>query len=165
MATNPKDMNPDGTTTVKIVKIINGTDVVCIIPTNKDTANSPLLTLDKPLEIKYVPQITNLGIKDYIALVKWAGYTQDQLVTIPKDKILTITNASDDMIRSYKKVVGEYHIVDKLHRREDNPRTRKLMDREIMSRLEQDELNNKLDDIIDEFTDIHDDDIKKKTIH
>ena len=99
MATNPKDMNPDGTTTVKIVKIINGTDVVCVIPTNKETPNSPLLTLDKPLEIKYVPQITNLGIKDYIALVKWAGYTQDQLVTIPKDKILTINNSSDDMIR------------------------------------------------------------------
>ena len=53
MATNPKDMNPDGTTTVKIVKIINGTDVVCVIPTNKETPNSPLLTLDKPLEIKY----------------------------------------------------------------------------------------------------------------
>ena len=39
MATNPKDMNPDGTTTVKIVKIINGTDVVCVIPTNKETPN------------------------------------------------------------------------------------------------------------------------------
>ena len=165
MATNPKDMNPDGTTTVKIVKIINGTDVVCVIPTNKETPNSPLLTLDKPLEIKYVPQITNLGIKDYIALVKWAGYTQDQLVTIPKDKILTITNASDEMIRSYKKVVGEYHIVDKLHRRDDNPRTRKLMDRELMNKMEQEKLNNKLDEIIDEFTDIHDDDVKKKTIH
>ena len=165
MATNPKDMNPDGTTTVKIVKIINGTDVVCVIPTNKETPNSPLLTLDKPLEIKYVPQITNLGIKDYIALVIWAGYTQDKLVTIPKDKILTITNASDEMIRSYKKVVGEYHIVDKLHRRDDNPRTRKLMDRELMNKMEQEELNNKLDEIIDEFTDIHDDDVKKKTIH
>ena len=74
-------------------------------------------------------------------------------------------NASDEMIRSYKKVVGEYHIVDKLHRRDDNPRTRKLMDRELMNKMEQEELNNKLDEIIDEFTDIHDDDVKKKTIH
>ena len=106
-----------------------------------------------------------MGINDYIALVKCVGYTQDQLVTIPKDKILTITNASDDMIKSYRAVVGEYHLGEKLHRREDNPRTRKLMDREIMSRMEQDELNNRLDDIIDEFTDIADDDIKKKTIH
>ncbi len=165
MPPKPNELNPDGTTTVKVVKIINGTDVVCVIPQNKETAASPLLTLDKPLEIKYVPQITNLGIKDYIALVKWVGYTQDQLVTIPKDKILTITNASDDMIKSYRAVVGEYHLGEKLHRREDNPRTRKLMDREIMSRMEQDELNNRLDDIIDEFTDIADDDIKKKTIH
>ena len=34
-----------------------------------------------------------------------------------------------------------------------------------MNKMEQEELNNKLDEIIDEFTDIHDDDVKKKTIH
>jgi len=158
----PNEMNPDGTTVIKVVKIINGTDVVCVIPQNKETAASPLLTLDKPLEIKYVPQITNLGIKDYIALVKWAGYTQDQLVTIPKDKILTITNASDEMIKSYRAVVGEYNLSDKLHRRENTPRTRKLMDREIMSRIEQEELGDLLEE---EFRDIADNRIKKRTIH
>ena len=60
---------------IKIVKIINGTDIVCHIPTVANQQRNPLLTLDKPLEIKYVPQITNIGIKDYIALVKWAAYT------------------------------------------------------------------------------------------
>ena len=40
--------NPDGTTTIKIVKILNGTDIVCVI--NQAEQNSPLLTLDKPLE-------------------------------------------------------------------------------------------------------------------
>jgi hypothetical protein len=155
------EMNPDGTTTVKVVKIINGTDVVCVIPTNKETPNSPLLQLEKPLQIKYVPQITNLGIKDYIALVKWAGYTNDQLVTVPKDKILTITNATDDMIKQYRGIVKEYNAADKMAIREDSPRTRRLMDREIMSRLEQDEFN----DMLDEFPDIEDDRIKKRTLH
>ena len=158
----PNEMNPDGTTVIKVVKIINGTDVVCVIPTDKDTPNSPLLTLDKPLEVKYVPQITNIGIKDYIALVKWAGYTQDQLVTIPKDKILTITNASDEMIKSYRAVIGEYNLAYKVIRREDTPRTRKLMDREIMSKIEQEELGDLLEE---EFKDIADHRIKKRTIH
>ena len=154
MATNPKDMNPDGTTTVKIVKIINGTDVVCVIPTNKETPNSPLLTLDKPLEIKYVPQITNLGIKDYIALVKWAGYTQDQLVTIPKDKIMSIVNASGEMTRSYEFVVKTYDKPEPVVKKE----TPMSFKRERLS----DEDNEKINEIFDEFDD---DFIPKKTIH
>ena len=38
--------------------------------------------------IKYVPQVTEFGISDYIALVKWVGFTNDKIITIPKDKIL-----------------------------------------------------------------------------
>ncbi|MAJ05102.1 MAG: hypothetical protein CMH03_10480 [Marinovum sp.] len=147
--------NPDGTTTIKIVKILNGTDIVCVI--NQAQQNSPLLTLDKPLEIKYVPQITNIGVKDYIALVKWAAYTNDQLVTIPKDKILTITNASDEMIKSYTQVIGEYNMHDKLIRRDDNERTKRLMDREMMSENEMQELEEIFDSVVKQG--------KKKTIH
>ena len=150
--------NPDGTTTIKIIKILNGTDIVCVIPQGGAAQNSPLLTLDKPLEIKYVPQITNIGVKDYIALVKWASYTNDQLVTIPKDKILTITNASDEMIRSYKQVIGEYMTSDKLIRRDDNERTKRLMDREMMSEEEREELEEIFDSVIRSEK-------KKRTIH
>ena len=150
--------NPDGTTTIKIIKILNGTDIVCVIPQGGAAQNSPLLPLDKPLEIKYVPQITNIGVKDYIALVKWAAYTNDQLVTIPKDKILTITNASDEMIRSYKQVIGEYMTSDKLIRRDDNERTKRLMDREMMSEEEREELEEIFDSVIRSEK-------KKRTIH
>ena len=150
--------NPDGTTTIKIIKILNGTDIVCVIPQGGAAQNSPLLTLDNPLEIKYVPQITNIGVKDYIALVKWAAYTNDQLVTIPKDKILTITNASDEMIRSYKQVIGEYMTSDKLIRRDDNERTKRLMDREMMSEEEREELEEIFDSVIRSEK-------KKRTIH
>ena len=149
--------NPDGTTTIKIIKILNGTDIVCVIPQGGAAQNSPLLTLDKPLEIKYVPQITNIGVKDYIALVKWAAYTNDQLVTIPKDKILTITNASEEMIKSYKQVIHDYTNHDKVMRREDNPRTERLMDREMMRQDELDEY----EEIFEAFNDVK----KKSTIH
>tara|TARA_B100000900_G_scaffold299771_1_gene258319 strand:+ start:4069 stop:4539 length:471 start_codon:yes stop_codon:yes gene_type:complete len=151
------DRNPDGTTSIKIVKIMNGADIVCVIPATVDQQKSPLLTLDKPLEIKYVPQITNIGVKDYIALVKWAAYTNDQLVTIPKDKILTITNASEEMIKSYKQVIHDYTNHDKVMRREDNPRTERLMDREMMRQDELDEY----EEIFEAFNDVK----KKSTIH
>ena len=154
---NETDRNPDGTTVIKIVKIMNGTDIVCHIPQVANQQRNPLLTLDKPLEIKYVPQITNLGIKDYIALVKWAAYTNDQLVTIPKDKILTITNASAEMIKSYTQVISDYTNHDKVMRREDNPRTERLMDREMMNQDELDEY----EEIFEAFNDVK----KKSTIH
>ena len=61
---NSAEVNKDGTTKIKVIKLVNGTDIVCEIYTlNK---KQPLITLDKPLEIKYVPQITNIGIKDYM---------------------------------------------------------------------------------------------------
>ena len=149
---NSAEVNKDGTTKIKVIKLINGTDIVCEIAHAEQKL--PLITLDKPLEIKYVPQITNIGIKDYIALVKWAGYTNDKHITIPKDKIMTITNASKEMIKSYRAVIVDYNTYDKLVRREDNERTRKLMDREMMSPSEREEF----EDIFDDF-----EDIKKKT--
>ena len=87
---------------VKIIKLVNGDDIVCSFPEKQLEHKSPLIRIVKPLLIKYVPQLTSMGIKDYIALIKWAAYTNDSIITIPKDKILTITNASTEMGRSYE---------------------------------------------------------------
>ena len=64
---------------VKIIKLVNGEDVVTVIPTGKDQLpdNSQLVRIKKPLLIKYVPQMTLTGFKDYIALIKWCSYTSD----------------------------------------------------------------------------------------
>ena len=70
---------------------------------------SPLLRLDRPLLIKYVPSMTSMGFKDYVALIKWASYTDDKIITIPKDKILTITNACAEVIKSYNDIKREYN--------------------------------------------------------
>ena len=98
----------------KIIKLINGDDIVCDLPIGKNQlpeANS-LLRIVKPLQIRYVPQLTPMGVKDYIALIKWTGYSNDHVVTIPKDKIMTITNATPDMLNSYKKLVIDYNKLD-----------------------------------------------------
>jgi hypothetical protein len=51
--------------------------------------------------IKYVPRITEQGISDYIALVKWVGFTDEKIVTIPVDKIITICNATKGFTKRY----------------------------------------------------------------
>jgi len=137
---------------VKIIKLINGDDIVTILPTGDRQLpdNGPLIRLDKPLQIKYVPQMTPMGFRDYIALIRWTNYTNDKVVTIPKDKIMTITNASLEMSGSYGEIIKNYDSLDRpkrdetYHKKEFSP-----------------EENNKLNEIFKEF----DDDEEEPTIH
>ena len=54
---------------IKVVKLINGDDILCYLPTGTEQLpeNGPLLRLVKPLQIRYVPSFTEEGLKDYIA--------------------------------------------------------------------------------------------------
>jgi len=136
---------------IKIIKLINGEDVVTAVPTgdNQLPESHSLMRLTKPLLIKYVPQMTMTGFKDYVALIKWCSYTPDQIITIPKDKIITITNATVEMASSYMNVSNSI---------EEKPvsiRSEKY-NRQQLS----DEENERLNEIFDE---IGDDD--NNTIH
>jgi len=137
---------------VKIIKLVNGEDVVTVLPTGKNQLpdNSQLVRLEKPLLIKYVPQMTLTGFKDYIALIKWCSYTPDKVITIPKNKIMTITNASNEMITSYVTIAQNY---DKqpVPVKQENYRQQKFSDAE----------NEKISEIFDDF----DDDEGNTTIH
>mgnify|MGYP001569135765 FL=1 len=132
--------------TVKIIKLINGDDIVTVLPTGDKQLpdNGPLIRLDKPLQIKYVPQMTPMGFRDYIAMIRWTNYTSDKVVTIPKDKIMTITNASLEMSNSYAQIVKNYDGLDKpkrdenYHRKEFTADENKKMN-EIFRELDDDE--------------------------
>ena len=129
---------------VKIIKLINGDDIVTVLPTGDKQLpdNGPLIRLDKPLQIKYIPQITPMGFRDYIALIRWTNYTGDKIITIPKDKIMTITNASMEMSGNYNHIIQNYDKLDRpkqdetYHKKEFTP-----------------EENKKLNEIFKEFDD------------
>ena len=131
---------------VKIIKLINGDDIVTVLPTGDKQLpdNGPLIRLDKPLQIKYIPQITPMGFRDYIALIRWTNYTSDKIVTIPKDKIMTITNASLEMAGNYKHIIQSYDKLDKpkqdetYHKREFTPEENKKLN-EIFRELDDEE--------------------------
>jgi len=138
--------------TVKIIKLINGDDIVTVLPTGDKQLpdNGPLIRLDKPLQIKYVPQMTPLGFRDYIAMIRWTNYTTDKVVTIPKDKIMTITNASLEMSNSYGEIVKNYDTLDKPKRDENYHRKEFTADE-----------NKKINEIFKEL----DDDEEEPTLH
>ena len=137
---------------VKIIKLINGDDIVAVLPTGDKQLpdNGPLIRLDKPLQIKYVPQITPMGFRDYIDLIRWTNYTADKIVTIPKDKIMTITNASIEMSTSYGEITKNY---DKL----DRPKRDETYHRKEFTAEE----NKKINEIFKEL----DDEEEEPTIH
>jgi len=132
---------------IKIIKLINGDDIVCTLAKEQLPDKTPLLRIDKPLQIKYVSQLTAKGLKDYIALIKWAAYTNDKIITIPKDKIVTITNATDEMTKSYIEVSKKYEKILIPKRAEHN--IEQLSDNE----------NDDFNDLWDDFRDT------KKTLH
>ena len=97
---------------IRIVKLVNGDDIVCSLAPEQLPTKSLILRLVKPLQIKYISQLTARGLKDYIALIKWTAYTNDHIIYIPKDKIMTITNATEEMSKSYLDVSSKYDRID-----------------------------------------------------
>ena len=130
-------------TNIKIVKLVTGDDIVCAFPSDQLPKDNALLRITKPFQINYIPQLTPQGFKDYVALVKWTAYTRDQVITIPKEKIMTITNATGEMQSSYVNIIRDYNVVDKVPDRLKVPN----YEQERVS----DEDDRRLNEIFDEF--------------
>tara|TARA_B110000285_G_scaffold90762_1_gene104084 strand:- start:2029 stop:2484 length:456 start_codon:yes stop_codon:yes gene_type:complete len=144
--------NKEAVKVVKIVKLDNGDDIVCCLSDEKLNEKSGLIKLIKPLLIKYVPQLTPQGFKDYVALIKWAAYTNDEIVTIPIKKILTITNATTEMAKSFTHMATGYKGLE-------SPRKGSDYNRTMFNKQD----NDKVNEIFDEFADTDIDD--EETIH
>lgn len=128
----------------KIIKLVSGEELCCTLPKEQLKEATNLLRLKSPMLIKYVPQVSDLGVSDYIALVKWVSFTNDEIVTIPKDKILTICNASVAFDK-------RYHLLVK---------TAKLMQQPLPDYIEKDLQDEELDKLIEDIKDKNN--LKKK---
>ena len=141
-----KEILPETTqSAVKVIKLDNGDDIVCAFPKEQLDDKTGLIRLVKPLLIKYVPQLTTQGFKDYVALIKWAAYTNDEIITIPIKKIMTITNASSEMEKTFNHMSNDYQKLEAPKKDNDYKRT-------MFSRQD----NDKVNEILDEFTDDED---------
>ena len=136
---------------IKIVKLENGDDIVCAFPKEQLPDKHALLRIERPLQIKYIAQLTPGGFKAYVALIKWAAYTGDTIVTIPKDKIMTITNASSEMQKSYVHIIKDYHLIDKNLQREEEVK----FNRERLSDKDNEKINEIFNELEDEEPTIH----------
>ena len=133
---------PNNQTSVKVIKLDNGDDIVCAFPKEQLEEKTGLIRLIKPLLIKYVPQLTPQGFKDYVALIKWTSYTNDEIITIPIKKIMTITNASSEMEKSFIHMSKDYQKLEAP--RKDNDYKRTMFTKED---------NDRVNEIFDDFND------------
>jgi hypothetical protein len=136
---------------IKIIKLENGDDIVCSFPSEQLPESHSLLRITKPLQIKYIPQLTPQGFRDYVAMVKWAAYTSDAVITIPKQKIMTITNATGEMAKSYGQVIKNYDTIDKVPEKKADLQFK----RERLSDQQNEEINEIFDEFKDEDPTIH----------
>ena len=136
---------------IKIIKLENGDDIVCSFPSEQLPESHSLLRITKPLQIKYIPQLTPQGFRNYVAMVKWAAYTSDAVITIPKQKIMTITNATGEMAKSYGQVIKNYDTIDKLPEKKADLQFK----RERLSDQQNEEINEIFDEFKDEDPTIH----------
>ena len=128
--------------TIKIIKLINGDDIVCTIPTHLLDEKSPLVKVDKPLQVKYIPAVEEVGLKDYVALIKWTSYSDDTIISIPKDKIMTITSAGTAMSNSYINVSNAYDKATMVQEHNQDSYEREELD---------DDTNKRINEIFDEL--------------
>ena len=129
---------------IKIIKLINGDDIVCTIPERLLDEKSPLVKIDKPLQIKYIPAMEEMGLKDYVALIKWTSYSDDSIISIPKDKIMTITSAGTAMSNSYVSVSSAYDKATMVQEHKQDSYEREELD---------DDTSKKLNEIFDSLDD------------
>ena len=129
---------------IKIIKLVNGDDIVCTIPTHLLDDKSPLVKVDKPLQVKYIPAVEEMGLKDYVALIKWTSYSDDTIISIPKDKIMTITSAGTAMTNSYVNVSNAYDKATMIQEHNQDSYEREELD---------DDTNKRLNEIFDSLDD------------
>ena len=88
----------------KIIKLHNGDDIisgVLQINEQKDTS-----ALEDPYCLKQIPVQDGDGDPTgaTVAFVRWIPFTEDSHIYLPLDRIVTMTNVKDDLLKYYIKL-------------------------------------------------------------
>jgi len=100
--------NPPYVSTCKIIKLVNGEEIACQLPKEQLGDKSPLLRIEEAFVLRVAPRIVQLGVEESIMLVRWNNFTPDKVISIPKDKIISIVNADKTFTKHYDNVRSDY---------------------------------------------------------
>ena len=87
----------------KIVKLINGEDIICsITPLDCDKH----IQVMYPLKMQIIPRMSNGGIEESLSLSHWIHpYTETRSFQIPSSSVMLIADVSPGLSRYYEHVL------------------------------------------------------------
>ena len=87
----------------KLIKLINGEDLICSIEEEKDDKHIQVLY---PLKMQVVPRMSPNGVEESLNLSHWIHpYTETHSFQIPSSSIMLITDVSPGLSRYYEYVL------------------------------------------------------------
>ena len=87
----------------KLVKLINGEDLICTI---EEKDNSEHIQLVYPLKMQVIPRMSPNGKEESLNLTPWIHpYTETHSFKIPSSSIMLITDVSPGLSRYYEYVL------------------------------------------------------------
>ena len=88
----------------KIVKLINGEDIICIV----ENEFGEECEVSYPLLMQTLPQRTPRGFVESLSLSRWLQpFTEESLFKIKSDKIILMTDASPGLCKYYEYVLSK----------------------------------------------------------
>ena len=106
MTTTPNMINP-----FKIIKMINGEDVICKITEEYSDA----FVIEYPMSIVKQKTLDNEhSVVEHTGLQRWINYTHDATVVLHKDRILSVANLAPDVTVYYKHLRKRIKFEDEL---------------------------------------------------
>ena len=87
----------------KLIKLINGEDLICTI---EEKDNSEHIQLIYPLKLQVLPRMSPNGVEESLNLSHWIHpYTESHSFKIPSSSIMLITDVSPGLSRYYEYVL------------------------------------------------------------
>ena len=88
---------------LKLVKLINGEDLICTI---EEAENTDHVQLMYPLKMQVIPRISENGIEESLNLSHWIHpYTETHSFKIPSASIMLITDISPGLSKYYEYIL------------------------------------------------------------
>tara|TARA_B110001454_G_C12596516_1_gene382591 strand:+ start:55 stop:507 length:453 start_codon:yes stop_codon:yes gene_type:complete len=89
-------------TDYRMIRLTDGSTIMGSITVDKD-----FLRITNALELRTISRNTPFGVKEDSTLAPWLPYTEDKLFVIPKDKVLTITQADKHISHYYEVILNK----------------------------------------------------------
>ena len=98
---------PTHPTDYRLAKLMDGSLLMGTISVDDEH-----MRIINPLELVTIPRMTNEGLKEDTTLSKWIPFTDDELILLPLDRVVTMTSVKSDLLSYYIKLSEKHKLTE-----------------------------------------------------